>query len=195
MPGADPGDLVSESATAMRAMTRDPATLVLIARRLIDHHPTCGPLWTMCARAVMSGDPAASLADSARAATHDAVGERVDDEIRKRDGIRPAVLTALACAPSTGGTGRWVAMVEPSGTRRATRARVEQREVWLAVPVGACVTRAMWDDMVRRVPDTEVLGSGDVDLVVRATTSAPAATWMAEPECPPWPGLLAGDAR
>ena len=195
MPGADPADLVAESASAMRALTRDPAALVLVARRLVEHHPTCGPLWTMCARAMTSGDPAASLADSARAASRDDAGSRADGLLEEREGARPAVLVARACAVADGRDGGWTAMVEPKGRRLAARARTEGRDVWLVVPVGACVPRPMWDEMLRRAPDTEVLAGDATDLVVRSTGARPSASWRAEPECPPCPGLLAGGAR
>lgn len=193
MPGADPADLVAESASAMRGMARDPAALVLVARRLVERHPTCGPLWTMCARAMTSGDPAASLAGSARAAMGDDAAARAEDLLEELEGIRPAVLTALTCTAAEGGS--WTAMVEPEGARRAARARTEGRDAWLVVPVGACVPRPMWDEMLRRAPDTEVLERDDVDLVVRASGTWSAATWRAEPESPPCPGLLAGGAR
>jgi hypothetical protein len=190
--GADPADLVAESASAMRAMAHDPAVLVLVARRLVDHHPTCGPLWTMCARAMTSADPATILADSARAAVHDGAEARADALIEEREDARPAVLVAQACAVGDDGS---LAIVEPKGLRRAARARTEGRDTWLVVPAGACVPRPMWDEMLRRATGAEVLAVADVDLVVRTSGEWPAAAWRAEPECPPCPGLLAGGAR
>ena len=190
--GADPADLVAESASAMRGLSHDPAALVLVARRLVDHHPTCGPLWTMCARAMTSADPSASLSESARAAARDGAHARADELLETRDAARPAVLVALACATGDDGT---LAIVEPKGTRRASRARMEGRDAWLVVPAGACVPRAMWDEMLRRAPDAEVLAVADTDLVVRSSGTWPAQAWRAEPECPPCPGLLAGGAR
>lgn len=190
--GADPADLVAESASAMRALSHDPAALVLVARRLVDHHPTCGPLWTMCARAMTSADPSASLSESARAAARDGAHARADDLLESGDGARPAVLAVQACAMGDGGV---LAIVEPKDDRRAARARMEGRETWLVVPAGACVPRAMWDQMLRRAPAAEVLAVADADLVVRSSGTWPARSWRAEPECPPCPGLLAGGAR
>lgn len=190
--GADPSDLVAESASAMRSLSHDPAALVLVARRLVDHHPTCGPLWTMCARAMTSADPSASLSESARAAVRDGAHARADELLEAGDGARPAVLVALSCATGDDGTR---AIVEPKGTRRVARARIEGRAAWLVVPAGACVPRAMWDEMLRRAPEAEVLAVADTDLVVRSSGTWRAQAWRAEPECPPCPGLLAGGAR
>lgn len=190
--GADPADLVAESASAMRALSHDPAALVLVARRLVDHHPTCGPMWTMCARAMTSADPSASLSDSARSAVHDGAEARADEMVEAREGARPTVLVALACATGDHGA---LAIVEPKGAARAARARMEGRDAWLVVPAGACVPRPMWDEMLRRAPGAEVLAVADADLVVRSSGTWPARSWRAEPECPPCPGLLAGGAR
>lgn len=190
--GADPADLVAESASAMRALSHDPAALVLVARRLVDHHPSCGPLWTMCARAMTASDPSVSLADSARSAVGDGAESRADELIEAREGARPTVLVAQACAMGDDGP---LAIVEPKGTVRAARARIEGRETWLVVPTGACVPRPMWEEMLRRAPGAEVLAVADTDLVVRSSGAWPARSWRAEPECPPCPGLLAGGAR
>src|SRR3954452_17835593 len=52
--GADQADLVRETAQALAAFRDDPAGLVAACRRIVDRHPTSGPLWWLCARVVTS---------------------------------------------------------------------------------------------------------------------------------------------
>jgi hypothetical protein len=54
--GADQGLLVRETAHALAAFRDDPAGLVAAARRIVDRHPTSGPLWWLCARVLTSPD-------------------------------------------------------------------------------------------------------------------------------------------
>lgn len=48
--------LVRETAQALTAFRDDPAGLVAACRRIIDRHPTSGPLWWLCARVLTSPD-------------------------------------------------------------------------------------------------------------------------------------------
>lgn len=54
--GADQGMLVGETAQALAAFRDDPAGLVAACRRIIDRHPTSGPLWWLCTRVLTSPD-------------------------------------------------------------------------------------------------------------------------------------------
>lgn len=55
--GADAESLVRETAGALRGLGLDPAGLVVASRRIVERHPTCGPLWWLCARLLTSADP------------------------------------------------------------------------------------------------------------------------------------------
>jgi len=55
--GADPVALVSETAQALFGLHMEPAGLVLAARRIVERHPTCAPLWWLCAQALSALDP------------------------------------------------------------------------------------------------------------------------------------------
>ncbi|MHB1128957.1 MAG: hypothetical protein ACYC06_02795 [Ilumatobacteraceae bacterium] len=55
--GADPVTLVGETAMALRDLRIDPAGLVLTCRRILERHPTVGPLWWLCARLLSSLEP------------------------------------------------------------------------------------------------------------------------------------------
>ena len=52
--GADQILLVTETAQALAAFRDDPAGLVAASRRIVDRHPTSGPLWWLCARVLTS---------------------------------------------------------------------------------------------------------------------------------------------
>ncbi len=45
-----------ETAQALAAFRDDPAGLVAASRRIVDRHPTSGPLWWLCARVLTSPD-------------------------------------------------------------------------------------------------------------------------------------------
>jgi len=55
--GADPASLVGETAIALRGLQNEPAGLVLACRRIIERHPTVGPLWWLCAKLLSSPEP------------------------------------------------------------------------------------------------------------------------------------------
>src|SRR3954454_12116751 len=64
--GGDQRLLVRETAGALRGLGLDPAGLVVACRRIVERHPTSGPLWWLCASLATSTDPfreAWSLAD------------------------------------------------------------------------------------------------------------------------------------
>lgn len=58
---ADAPELVSETASALRHLGADPANLLLTCRRIVEKHPTCGPLWWLCAEMLTALEPRDSL--------------------------------------------------------------------------------------------------------------------------------------
>jgi hypothetical protein len=68
--GGDQRMLVRETAGALRGLGFDPAGLVVACRRIVERHPTSGPMWWLCASVLAAPDPyrcAASLADELEA--------------------------------------------------------------------------------------------------------------------------------
>lgn len=64
--GGDQRLLVRETAGALRGLGFDPAGLVVACRRIVERHPTSGPLWWLCASVLTAPEPfatAARLAD------------------------------------------------------------------------------------------------------------------------------------
>jgi hypothetical protein len=55
--GVDQRVLVHETAGALRGLRLDPVGLVTACRRIVERHPTSGPLWWLCARALTAADP------------------------------------------------------------------------------------------------------------------------------------------
>jgi hypothetical protein len=55
--GVEQAALVRETAYALSAFDDDPAGLVAACRRIIDRHPTSGPLWWLCARVLTAPEP------------------------------------------------------------------------------------------------------------------------------------------
>jgi len=49
--------LVHETAGAIRGLQLEPAGLVVACRRIVERHPTSGPLWWFCASLLTSTDP------------------------------------------------------------------------------------------------------------------------------------------
>ena len=50
--------LAREAASALAMFSEDPAGLVTACRRLVDRHPTAGPIWWLAARVLVAADPA-----------------------------------------------------------------------------------------------------------------------------------------
>src|SRR5580658_1857110 len=56
--GAGCATIASEAALALGGLgDLDPGAVVTAARRLLDHHPACGPLWWVCAHVLAAEEP------------------------------------------------------------------------------------------------------------------------------------------
>jgi hypothetical protein len=75
--GADAESLVRETASALRGLGLDMSGLVVACRRIVERHPTSGPLWWLCARMLTSADPLAA----GRAAVEEIEQDRTIDEL------------------------------------------------------------------------------------------------------------------
>src|ERR1700755_1982932 len=64
--GGDQRMLVRETAGAIRGLQFEPAGLVVACRRIVERHPTSGPLWWLCSSVLAATEPfavASELAD------------------------------------------------------------------------------------------------------------------------------------
>src|SRR5690606_1029797 len=63
--------LARETAHALSSFRDDAAGLVAACRRVVDRHPTSGPLWWLCARILCGPDPLAEAWDAVDALDQD----------------------------------------------------------------------------------------------------------------------------
>ena len=61
-----------ETASALRGLGLDPSGLVVACRRIVERHPTCGPLWWLCAELLTAPDPHRAVREAVDAITADA---------------------------------------------------------------------------------------------------------------------------
>jgi hypothetical protein len=71
---ADAAGLIAETATALGALRGEHANLVVAARRIVERHPSVGPLWWLCAHLLVSDDARELAWDLADEVSADATG-------------------------------------------------------------------------------------------------------------------------
>jgi hypothetical protein len=79
--GADQRVLVHETAAALRGLRLEPAGLVTACRRIVERHPTSGPLWWLCARVLTAADPVEEIGRVAREVDDDPTVRILVDEL------------------------------------------------------------------------------------------------------------------
>lgn len=79
--GADAEALVEETASALRGLGLDPSGLVVACRRIVERHPTCAPLWWLCARMLTSGEPHGAAREAVQEMRDDGTDEVLEDEL------------------------------------------------------------------------------------------------------------------
>ena len=75
--GGDDRMLVAEAADCLGDFDDDPAALVVTCRRLLHHHPECGPMWWLCSRVLAAPDPAEAAWDAEALITGDRTPDRL----------------------------------------------------------------------------------------------------------------------
>ena len=78
--GVGPSALAREAACALAGFGNDPAGLVTACRRLVDRHPTMGPMWWVAARVLAAADPV----DEARKAAADLEADPTPGQLTAR---------------------------------------------------------------------------------------------------------------
>ena len=77
--GADQRTLVHEASLALRALRGDATGLVVSCRRIVEKHPTCGAIWALGARALVSPDPYVELTEFGRMVVDDPTADWLVD--------------------------------------------------------------------------------------------------------------------
>ena len=183
--GGDQRLLVRETAGALRGLGFDPAGLVVACRRIVERHPSSGPMWWLCASVLAAPDPyrcAAGLADDLEAdPTPDVLVEALPDAaticiVGWPDLIGEALLrrgdsTVLAIDTDDDGMG------SAAFVRRLQRADVDAE----IVPAAGLSAAVLASDLVV----VEALAANETDLL--ATTGCRALASVAYcAEVPVW---------
>jgi hypothetical protein len=190
--GADPSMLVAETASALRAMRLDQPGFVLATRRIVDKHPTCAPLWWLCAGALTALDPAERLRDLAEEFERDPSAENLmssgqDDAL---------VIEAMAM----GNDDSIEALIGAVDLEDLEWAREVGRTVILVARRGTRLPLEMWREMKRRATSTDnpwtldvrVVNVDQFDMVVDPLGVHAASDVVFAAECAPCPELLVG---
>jgi hypothetical protein len=182
--GIDDRTLVTEAADCLAEFEDDAAGLVVTCRRLLQHHPECGPLWWLCARVLAAPD------------TSEAAWEA---EQRVRDDRTPARLAALLPFPHEEPVAvlGWPELAgEALGSRPDLDVIVvrgyDRDESWrrrlsrtgaTARPVGPAEAQALEPshvlaEVVAASPTEALVAEGTTDLLAELTAGRTALVWL-----------------
>jgi hypothetical protein len=92
-PADGAASVAADAAPAFVALAGERGALLTAARRLLDFHPACGPLWWMCAQVLAADDPELAASFANAELEEDPTPRQVAMELASR---RPAVVVALA---------------------------------------------------------------------------------------------------
>jgi hypothetical protein len=73
--------LVRETAGAIRGLQFEPAGLVIACRRIVERHPTSGPLWWFCSSLLTAAEPFSAANDLAYQVEHDPTPDHLFDAL------------------------------------------------------------------------------------------------------------------
>jgi hypothetical protein len=79
--GAGPSAIGREAAGALAGFADDPPALVTACRRLVDRHPTDGPVWWLAARVLAAADPGSEAWRAAETLADDPTGAELAAEL------------------------------------------------------------------------------------------------------------------
>ncbi len=177
--GADPVSLVRETAYALGGFGHEPAGLVLAARRIVQRHPACGPLWWLCSHAIGSLDPFEALSECQAAISSDPTPKNLCDAVplgavvcvvgwptvilralehredvnvfvAEKDSDLDAVVTSCSVVIIEAlAAGPTEVLCNAGSKDVVARAHSLQKPVWLVTPCGTCLPIALWTAMVK----------------------------------------------
>lgn len=157
--GADPALIAGEAASALgEVAATDVAGLVTSCRRLIDRHPTNGPLWWLSARLLTAPEPWDAAREAASALAHDPTPRRLSAALPDDTSVL-AVGWPDAVAETLRGRGDLEVLLVDSGGEGSALARRLQTD----------------DSLVSVVPDAGVASAATVAgmVVIEAMAAGP----------------------
>jgi len=154
----DDTELVIEAAECLGDFGPDPTQLVTVCRRLLAHHPACGPLWWLCARVVAAPDPGVAARDARDRLLRDRPASRLGSVLPFPHDDPIAVLgwPELAGEALTDRPDLDVVVVRIEGAASRLRGRLAGHDV-----------------RVRVLDQTEVIAAGPSHLLVEAHATSP----------------------
>jgi hypothetical protein len=187
--GADAEALVIETASALRGLGLDPSGLVVACRRIVERHPTCGPLWWLCSRLLTAPDPARAIRAAVEEMTADATVDRLIEALPD-DAVVATIGWPALTAEALGSRGDVrVLAVDADHVTSAMVQRLERQEVECdLVPTHAAAIAAAEADVVLVEADAVTIGRAVVPIgSVLLAATAPLG------DTPVW--LVAGRGR
>ena len=202
--GADPVSLVRETVAALSGLGHEPAGIVLAARRIVQRHPTCGPMWWLCSHVLGSLDPFEAMRDCEEEIKNDATIKLLRDAVPE-DAVVCVVGWPTATLHALASRGDLKLMVVES--RGDGDAAVER-----LVAMGTDATLVQFEDISRVVNFCDVvvieaLATGPSDVLSSSGSHAVAAlgyvlqkpVWLVSPcgtRLPTalWSAMIAGGA-
>ncbi len=187
--GADAEALVRETAGALRGLGLDPSGLVVASRRIVERHPTCAPLWWLCARLLTSPDPAATGRQVVQEMEEDGTVDALVGEVPEGATVATVGYPELAALALARRGAVRVLAVEADHLTSSFVQRLERRDVDCElVPTHAAAVAAAAADVV--LVEADAL---DATRVVAPIGSAVLAAVATETGTPAW--LVAGRGR
>ncbi|MGD9996617.1 MAG: hypothetical protein AB7L17_08405 [Ilumatobacteraceae bacterium] len=187
--GGDQRILVRETAGAIRGLQFEPAGLVIACRRIVERHPTSGPLWWFCSSLLTSADPFRAASELAGEIENDPTPDHLFDAVP--DDATVCVVgwpDLVGDAVMRRGDVRVLAIdADDEGSafvRRLQRADIEAE----VVPATGVAAAAVAADLVL----IEALAAGGDEVLVPAVSRAAASVAYCS-EVPVW--LVTGRGR
>jgi hypothetical protein len=156
-----PGELAAEAAWGLTILAQEePAAVLPACRRLLERQPACGPLWWLCARVLVAGDPASEAELCGLLLEDDQTPEHVHDALRPlidpdRRIVRRASIADLAAADVVMIEASAIgpeAMFVPSSDRAMLRTAISlEVPVWVESGVGRSLPRKIWEALATRL--------------------------------------------
>jgi hypothetical protein len=168
--GLAPGELAAEAAWGFGALaSEEPAAVLPACRRLLERQPGCGPLWWVCARILVAGDPSLEADRCASMLLEDRTARILRSALKSassgsgasggepRRSVRRGGMSEVASADvvvieaSALGAG---AMVVPRSKRGLLEAaRASETPVWVESGVGRLLPPKLWSALEARLCD------------------------------------------
>jgi hypothetical protein len=198
----DPAMLAAEAAWALAdLLEHEPPAAVPACRRLLERHPSSGPMWWVAARVLSARDPVFE-AECCGDELHDDLSSELLEEALPPEGrvVRHGGVGEVAAADvvvvEVDAIGHGGMVVDGDTVGLIDAARSLEVPIWVLAGVGRVLPARLWDALVRGVEASATRRSRLVDLrgvefVIGPTGKQALADALRAPDCPEPPELFA----